>query len=436
MRTTIIYSTILVACLSAFGCKHQYSNYCPGALNDNCLNVDAPVEHCTSDQECAPNVCDLEGAKTCVQCTTSRPAACAGTSPVCGTDDMCHACVAHAECTSKACLPDGSCGTDTTVAYVDPMGTGTTCTQSAPCKKVSDAVKTGRPFVKFQGITNEQVILTGVNVTFLADPGATLTDTANGILLRIDGTSQVTIYDLTISGASGPNNPGISLQPGNNSTVTLVRSTVSGNAGGGIVASGGTLTISRSSILNNAGGGVSVMNGVFVIVGNVFFNNGGNTSLIGGISIGTAANAANRLEFNSIVLNTAQDGTGSGIHCLAGTFTARNNIVSDNRNPTVMTEVDGTCTHTYSLVHPGPPPMGATNLADDPVFVNEAIGDLHLKSSSPARGKADPTADLTGIAAHDIDGAIRTSPADVGAYEYSPSKAGGALRVSADGDAR
>lgn len=382
---------------------------------------DAPGS-CTSNAQCAAptSVCAIS-EQTCVQCTASDHAACAGLTPACGADDTCRACAAHAECASSACLPDGSCGGDATVAYVDPTGTGTSCTVLSPCKRVSDALKTGRPFVKFHGVTNEQVTLNNVNVTFLADPGATLTDMTNGILLKIDGTSRVAIYDLTISGASGINNPGMSLQPGNAANVSLVRATVSGNTGGGIVAAGGTLSVSRSTISGNTpGGGISVMNGVFVIVGNMFYNNGGNASLVGGVSIGTAMNPANRLEFNSFALNTAQDGTGSGIHCLAGTFTAKNNIVSDNRNPTLTIQVDGTCTHAYSLVHPGLPPAGATNLGDDPKFMNEAAGDLHLQSSSPARGKADPGADLTGIAARDIDGDARVSPADLGADQVKP----------------
>ncbi len=424
------------ACLCAIGCKRQYSNYCPGALNDNCLNVDAPIEHCTSDQECAPEVCDLAGSKTCVQCTMANPAACIGMAPVCGADDKCRACTMHAECTTNACLPDGSCGTDSTVAYVDPMGSGTTCTKSAPCKRIADAVQTGRPFVKIHGVLHEQVMLNGATVTLLADPGATLTDTANGILLRIDGMSRISIYDLTITGASGANNPGISLQPGNMATVALTRTTVSNNAGGGIIASGGTLTVSQSSFLNNLGGGVSVMNGVFTIVGNVFYGNGGVGTFVGGISLGAAASAANRLEFNTFSLNTARDTIGSGIHCLVDAFTAKDNIVNDNRNATATTQLGGTCSHAYSIVHPGTLPMGSTNLGDDPLFANEATGDLHLQNASVARGKADPTADLTGIAARDIDGVSRVSPADIGAYQFHVSGASSAPVTSGEGQQR
>jgi hypothetical protein len=456
--------------------------------NQRCRMAFPDAGGCTASAQCmAPTpVCSLP-AQTCVQCTVTEHDACTGLTPACGADNACRACAAHAECPSSACLPDGSCGTDASVAYVDPMGSGTSCTQLAPCGKISDAVKLGKPFVKLHGTINEQVSL-NTDVTILADPGTTLTDTMNGILLKIDGTIHVAIYDLTISGASGMNNPGISLLSGNTANVSLVRTTVSGNAGGGISATGGTLSISDSTISANPGGGISAtggatvtvsqskitgnvnggiqtnggattvsqstisgntnggiqttggtltvsqstisanvpgggisaMNSVFVIVGNVVFNNGGNVSSVGGISVSTMMSAMNRLEFNTIVANTAQDGTGSGVHCLAGTFTAKDNIVSDNRNLTSTTQIDGGCTHAYTLVHPGAPPTGTGNIGDDPKFVNEGTGDVHLQTTSPARGKADPSADLTGIAAHDIDGDARVAPADLGADQVKP----------------
>lgn len=457
--------------------------------NQRCRMAFPDAGGCTASAQCmAPTpVCSLP-AQTCVQCTATEHDACTRLTPACGADNACRACAAHTECPSSACLPDGSCGTDVTVAYVDPMSSGTSCTLLSPCAKISDALKLGKPFVKLHGTINEQVLL-NTDVTLLADPGTTLTDTMNGILIKIDGMIHVAIYDLMISGASGMNNPGISLLSGNAATVSLVRATVSGNAGGGISATGGTLTVSDSTISTNPGGGISAtggatitvsqskitgnvnggiqtnggtttvsqctisgnanggiqasggtlsisqstisgnvpgggisaMNSVFVIVGNVVFNNGGNASLLGGISIGGTMSAVNRLEFNTIVLNTALDNTGSGVHCLVpGTFTARDNIIADNHNPTQMMQIDGGCMHVYSLVRPGTPPTGTGNIGDDPKFVNEVMGDLHLQTTSPARGKADPSADLTGIAAHDIDGDARVAPADLGADQVKP----------------
>ena len=449
---------LLAACLALWaGCASEHNPYfCKGAPLDNCTLIDAGVDgptHCTMDQQCTlpmATVCDLSGSMTCVQCTPSEPGSCVGKTPVCAADDACHACTAHAQCGSGACLPDGSCGDDTNVAYVNnPAGSDNNlCTKAMPCTKVAKALATNRPFVKFTGTTDEPVIVNaGRVVTFLSDPNAVLTRSSGGAILTVqDDNTSLTVHDLSIN--NGPNNAngfGLVLPTGSAPTVTLIHVTLDNDPGGGISVGGGSLTIAQSTITNNKGGGVaasagssltiasstisgnvpgggvSAMNGTFVIVGNVFFNNGGNASSVGGISISTTPSAMNRLEFNSFAANTAQDGTGSGIHCLAGgAFTAKDNIVSDNRNLTLTTQVDGTCTHAYSIVHPGTPPSGITNFGDDPMFVNEAMGDLHLQTGSPARGRADPSADLTGIASHDIDGNLRVSPADIGAYEHHP----------------
>ncbi len=442
VATLFILLAVLPACRSN-------PLFCEDHPGHNCLNpIDASSDgrvRCMTNDQCAvpAAVCDTAGSMTCVQCTTSQSAACVGTTPVCATDNTCQACTAHAQCTaSNVCLPDGSCAADKDVAYVSSTGTGTACTKAAPCKKVMDAINAGLPYVKIQGTApiNDQVSLNR-DLTILADPGAVLTDTSNGILLKIDGTSHVAIYDLEISGASGMNNQGISLQPGNQATVSLVRvkvnnnqgggvamsagsltvaqSTFSGNQGPGISATGGSLVVTQSTFSGNQNGGISDMGGMFQVVGNVFYNNGGNTSLVGGIAIGLTGNASgNRLDFNTFYLNTSQDSIGSAVQCIADSFTAKNNIMSTNRTRTGMEQVGGTCSYAYSIVRPGTLPGGVGNKATDPLFVDPATGDLHIQATSPARGAADPNADLTGIASHDIDGTARHAPADMGAYQF------------------
>jgi hypothetical protein len=161
-----------------------------------------------------------------------------------------------------------------------------------------------------------------------------------------------------------------------------------------------------------------VMNGTFVIVGNVFYLNGTGASLVGGLVISAAADVPNRLEFNSFNQNKTTDGIASAIQCtVAGAFTARNNIMSDNGTLTNLEQVGGTCAYAYSIVRPGTLPAGPGNSSADPLFVNTTAGDLHLNSGSPAIGAADPAASLTGVAERDIDGDLRTAPADLGADE-------------------
>jgi hypothetical protein len=467
--TMLRYTTLFVlinACLLG-ACKN--GNYCPGNLNDDCrLARDAGgPKTCAADVDCTdPNakVCDLNGAKTCVQCTTAESAACTDTTPVCGDDHACRACAVHADCAaSLACLPDGSCGTDANVAYVDPAGTdNTTCTKATPCIKLSAALATNKPYVKLHGKTDEAVdqaiSIDSHNVTLLADPGAQLTSTKNGLLLEVKGSSQVSIYDLEITGASGGAGFGISLPAGNTAKLELNRAKVTSNVAGGISISGGNvevsqttigsnqgngitansgaltvsrstingnqaigisnsgaLTVSQSVISGNQGGGIAVMSGTFVVVGNFFFNNGNVGSAVSGIAIGTTESPINRLEFNSFNQNRAQGGVGQGVSCVAGAFTAKDNILSNNGTLTLTDQVSGSCTHAFSILHPAPKPPLGTNSGEDPMFVDETKGDLHIQATSLARHYADPAADLTGIASHDIDGDLRVAPADIGA---------------------
>jgi hypothetical protein len=152
-------------------------------------------------------------------------------------------------------------------------------------------------------------------------------------------------------------------------------------------------------------------------VGNVFFANGTSLGNVGGVAVSTSQSSANRLEFNSFNKNQTQNGLGTAIQCVAGTFTARNNAMSENGTLTNMEQVGGTCVHAYSIARPGTVPPGTGNSGMDPMFENTTTGDLHLKAGSPALGAADPASMLTGPAEFDIDGNKRTSPADIGADE-------------------
>ena len=429
MRFGLILTTVV-----AIGCRVN-SNYCPGANPDNnCAEIDArgpasdtPPSGCGSDGDCSAGtaVCDTT-TKACVACTATEPGACTGTAPVC-KQDACAPCSSHSDCASNACLPDGSCGTDANVAYVDPTGTNNAnCTKAIPCTKVAAALATARPYVKFVGTTDEAVAVNGGRVvTFLAGPNAALTRSAGtGAIVTVSDTgTSLSIFDLAIKNA--PNNSsgfGIVVPVAAGSpTVSLARAVLSNNPAGGISASGGSLTISQSTIANNAGGGISTT-GQFAIVNNFFFANGSTSSPIGGVSILTSQNAANRLEFNSFSKNATQDGIGTAIQCVAGTFTARNNIMSGNGTLTNMNQTGGACSHAYSIATPGALPSGTGNIALDPQFVNTTTGDLHIPAGSPAVDAADPAALLTGLEGVDIDGDPRPQGvhADIGANEHKP----------------
>ena len=317
-------------------------------------------------------------------------------------------------------MPDGSCASESNVAYVQAGSSGAACSKLQPCGTLAAGITANKAIVKLAaGLIkdNNVTVIDGKAVVILAAAGATLDRDADGPILVVrSAAADVSIYDLEITGGTGPADPAVQVQPnGGNPRLALTRVSVLGNQGGGVSSSGGSLAVSQSTISSNTGGGIFVMNGTFAIVGNVFFVNGTSTGNIGAISISTTQSSVNRLDFNSFNQNQTQPGAGAAIQCLAGTFTARNNIMSDNGTLTNMQQVGGTCGHAYSISRPGTLPPGTGNSSSDPMFVNTTTGDLHIQAASPARGAADPASDLTGLAARDIDGDTRGTPADIGA---------------------
>jgi hypothetical protein len=204
---------------------------------------------------------------------------------------------------------------------------------------------------------------------------------------------------------------------------------------------GGSITLSRTVISGTKGGGLFITGGSsnnakFNIVGNAFMANGESAhSTIGGVKIDTSAFADNRFEFNTVLQNKTNTSIQSGIPTIAGIqcdvpdFVAKNNIVWDNNSqlnnnmPPGPDQVSGTCKYSYSDLGPaGVPTLNdsdGTNFNVNPPFLNEST-DYHLQPANQVQQSADPMADLTGIAATDIDGDARVKPATLGADQVSP----------------
>lgn len=417
-RSLLIF--IASAALAA-ACTKRSSLYCEHHPDDtaNCSSTTDASTSCTTSAQCSaplPACNTAEGE--CVECTTAEPEACTGTTPICeGT--TCAACTEHSECISAVCLPDGSCADPATVAYVDPSGGDTDCTQAEPCRRFDRALGTDRPIIKVHGTIDEQVLIDDQNVNIIADRGAKLTYTGgNGILLRIDGESTVTISDLEITGATGATTgTGISLQNGNTADVTLRRVRVATNNSVGISAFGGKLTISESTIANNLGGGIYLSGSEFDITNTVIAVNGSPASTFGGVRFDQTSTGRRRFEFNTVTQNSATTSTPTGVFCtvINTAVTFSNNIVYDNQVGTGRVQAAGTnCNWTYSDI--GPDPVAGTgNINQDPLFVNVGQNNFHLTSTSPVKDLAAASATLM----NDIDGDPRPmgSGRDLGADE-------------------
>ncbi len=441
-----MFLLLLIAAV-VLGCRKTNDLYCEGHPDDPYC-FDAAVG-CNSSSECkAPSsVCKMP-ERSCVQCTTTEASACTGNTPVCSETNACRGCQKDDECQSQACdVQGGSCLAEASLLYVAPAGSGAVCTRAQPCGSLMTAlglVDATRTTIKMlPGSYTERVTIADKTVTVHA-VGAELTEAVQGEIVHVEGSANVTLIGLRIHdglGATGDgilcinagaNIPSLNLTDakvdanggkGVNATrclLSIARSTIGNNTGLGVSSSGGSVNVNASTISKNTGGGITLGDGsTFVIVGNMFFGNGSepNATTTGGISISTTQSAANRLEFNSFNKNQSQNGIAPAIHCFAGIFTARNNIISGNGTAANTQQVDGSCTHAYSIVTPGTLPAGGTNFASDPKFVDTLTGNLHIQPGSAAIRAAAPDADLGGLSARDLDGDARVAPADIGADE-------------------
>ncbi len=418
-RANVWLSWPLLAGGLLVSCDTKSQAYCTQHPEDIavCGMPDASSMLCTSSAECAPKVCDLTGSMVCVQCTTAEPAACTGAMPIC-LSNACQKCTTHGQCPSVACLPDGSCAAEPTVAYLDPAGTDNAiCSKAMPCTKLTKALATSRPYVKFNGTTNDHVSILNQNVTLLAEPGARLVADGDSLPLDVTGSSQVAIYDLEISGGSPVfGSPGLNVSGGTTATVLVVRGKLTGNGGAGVLVRSGSLTISQSTITGNTGPGVQIIGSVtFDITNSVITNNG--TSTNGGVRLGGIAGAGtHRVDFNTISSNV-----GPGIYCesIAAPLTFANDIVFGNSVTGGQTQIFGSanCAASYSDVGPDAA-IGVGNINAVPNFVNAVQGNYHLAAGSPCKDAADPSANL----AVDFDGDARPQGAarDIGADEIKP----------------
>lgn len=419
---------IALVALAATGCEKQSKLYCDKHPTDveNCGFLDAGIDArpmCATDPDCASSAdgpyCEPD-THYCVECYLPEHCAATPDEKFCDLDTFtCRSCVEHADCTSDACLPDGTCGDDSTVAYVDPgaPATNTTCTHTEKCSTIAAALLTKRPYIKLQGAISEAPpAIVETTLTFLAEPGTTLARPSGGIVFDISAGSDVAIYDLAITG----NDETAVLV--DKSTVRLVRTSITGcNKKDNRAVEGrtsATLIVSRSAIVANAGGGIFTDGTTAYNITNTFLvRNGADDSMVGGASLGATTSGLNRFEMNTIADNrVSTTANAGGLYCATG-LRAPNNLIVRNYSNGLT-----------GVINANKPAIGGCDLGDSVIATDpegfafampEGTGpwDYHIGPGSMAIDKG-----VASDIAVDVDGDARpfNGKLDVGADEYSP----------------
>lgn len=419
---------IVLVALAAIGCEKESKLYCGKHPTDveNCGYLDAGIDArpmCASDPDCTASpvgpYCEPD-THYCVECYLPEHCAANPDEKFCDLDTFsCRSCVEHADCASNVCLPDGTCGDDSTVAYVDPAApsTNTTCTLAEKCSTIAAALLTKRPYVKMQGAINEAVpAIAGTVVTFLADPGTSLVRPAGGVVFDISTGSDVAIYDLAIT---GNNDKGVVVDK---STLRLVRTTITGcnkKDNRAVEAkTSSTLIVSRSTIVANVGGGIITdATSTYNITNSFLVRNGADDSAVGGASLGATSSGLNRFEMNTLADNrVSATANAGGLHC-ASSLRAPNNLIVRNYSNGLTGVINanksgiGGCNLDDSVI--------ATDPASFAFVMPEGTGpwDYHIGPGSMAIDRG-----VTTDIAVDVDGDARpfNGKFDVGADEYSP----------------
>ena len=385
---------------------------------------------CSDNGDCpGSQLCDLGQAPPI--CVTSIVDA----ATVDGDQQAGQPCKQDSDCASTVCAEtDGTCVAATESVFVSPDGNDANqCSQSMPCATITRAlqrVNGGRHTIRVAKgaymdaflidsgttvlISGEVPDFAGTDITFNANNGEDHVVEAQGTDIRIEGMgfhggkaetirsdSDLSLHHVAVfaSGQSGIDCNGCTLH--------LIDSLAANHTLFGVDArNNGSVSIHRSKITGNAGGGVRVTTADFDISSSFLVQNGnGSAGAPAFVIANTAVTDPARFAFNTLSNNGA-----GGVQCGVAT-TLSSDLFADNNGP-----VTGMCTTRYSLFeNSNIPGMGNLTMVN-PLFVDQQGGDYHISDGSPAIDHADPME--TEDTDYDGDTRPRGAADDIGADEH------------------
>jgi parallel beta-helix repeat protein len=196
-------------------------------------------------------------------------------------------------------------------------------------------------------------------------------------------------------------------------TLTVFGSTITDNAGAGVLVTDCTVTLEGNTLTGNAGGGVSLSSCGFTVTNN-FITGNGPTSTIGGVKIDVPG-TPQVFQYNTVAGNFVSSGVAGGIRCV-DPVEIRNSIVYGNTNDELATD----CTPRSCLIEDSSGAVGENNIrGQSPSFVDALNGDYHIEDSPPSI--CIDAADSDWPTDHDVEGDARPQG---GGYDIGADEAG------------
>lgn len=355
-------------------------------------------------------------------------------TPICEAG-TCRGCQTHGECqgisTGELCAADGSCPVESSIAYVDKSAACSASggTKGTPYCSIKEALVTSKKYVLVRpGSYTDDLTFDKVTRELYGEPGA-IVDLVACEKLLVKTTSNVRLQGFQIkTAASDPSKALILLSE--TAKLTVAQSQIGPSGCIGIKsAAGNTVTLQRSLVVKNLGGGLQLL-GTYAVENNIIVQNSSTAVNYGGAKLDPASIATSVFINNTVADNACKgsnDSEACGVRCeLAGTELVNNIFWGNTFNATGSVKTDRQystkCTADYSFeeLDPSATPTNNNITASSSGFVGPTpattAAPYHITSGSAARDKGAPT----GAPSVDYDGQPRDQNPDIGADELVP----------------